>query len=107
MPHNEHVNELVQSSYQKPLVITFTAEWIGSSFLLETVLKRISKIRYDLDFRFFDSDEVPKLAAYFDVTEIPTSLYLDKGEIVDRFSHLMSQRKIESWLDNYSKKKRS
>ncbi len=106
MPHNEHVNQLVQSSYQKPLVITFTAEWIGSSFLLETVLRRIATIRHDLDFRFFDSEEEPKLAAYFDVTEIPTSLYLHNGEIVGRFSQLMSQRKIESWLNNYSKKKR-
>lgn len=105
MPDNEFINQLVQASYQKPLVITFTAEWIGSSFLLESVLKKIAKIRTDLEFRFLDSDKQAKIAAYFDVTEIPTSLYLHDGEIVGRFSRLMSQRKVEKWLDGFSKKK--
>lgn len=105
MPHKETVAALVQLSYQKPLVITFVAEWMGSSFILETYLRELANQKDELEFSFFDSDEHNKLAAYFDVNEIPTTLYLDKGEIRGRFSQLMSKRRIEKWLDDHNKKK--
>lgn len=105
MPHNKLVNLLVQESYQKPVVVTFVAEWMGSSFILETYLKELSAHKEDLKFSFIDSDEQAKIAAYFDVKEIPTTLYLQNGEIVGRFSKLMSKRRIELWLDGYRKKK--
>jgi thioredoxin-like negative regulator of GroEL len=79
---------------------------MGSSFILETYLRELSATRTELEFNFFDSDEQTKLAAYFDVSEIPTTLYLYNGEIVGRFSQLRPKRKIERWLDDHSKKKK-
>jgi putative thioredoxin len=92
--------DLIKMSKQKPVVSVFTADWLGSAFLLDTFIEELAA-EYAEDFSFLrievddDSNEVEELS----IEELPTTFIMKDGEVVEFFVGLIPKRKIRQKLD--------
>jgi thioredoxin 1 len=91
------VTELTRDQYEtlviqskKPVVIDLYAVWCGPC---KQLAPQFATVAHDLgdSYNFFkvNVDEEPELAAQFNVTSIPTILFIKNGVVVDRMMGYM------------------
>lgn len=86
-----------------PVVIDFYANWCNPCRRLAPMLERMSK-HYADQIRFVkvNTDDEAVLAEQFNVTNLPTLVFLDEGQVVSQLTGLMSeeqlQNKLTEWL---------
>ncbi|GAX09726.1 thioredoxin 1 [Fistulifera solaris] len=68
----------------KLVVIDFTATWCGPCKMISPVFHELSESFDDVVFLKVDVDENPDTAAKYNVSAMPTFLFIKGGEIVDR-----------------------
>lgn len=75
-------------------VVVFSAEWLGNAFFL---INSFQLIREDLDgvnFYEVDVEITPDLASEFGIYELPSTLFLVNGEVVDFCKGLESENQL-------------
>lgn len=86
------------------VVIDFYAEWCGPCKKLGPVFSELSKNnKYEkISFLKVDSDEAEDLCKHYDVSALPTVIFLRDGEVVSIIKGF-NQTVLESELDELSK----
>lgn len=68
----------------KKVIVDFYADWCGPCKMVTPILKELSEEYPDIDVITVDVDECPSIAQQYSIRNIPTVLFLDNGEIIDK-----------------------
>ncbi|KAG7879922.1 hypothetical protein KL905_001415 [Ogataea polymorpha] len=72
------------TSVSNLVVIDFFATWCGPCKMIAPMLEKFSAEYSSFDFYKVDVDELPEIASQYDVTSMPTILFLKDGKEVKR-----------------------
>ncbi|CAM9122343.1 unnamed protein product [Ectocarpus sp. 13 AM-2016] len=95
----EELEQVLSNSNDALVVIDFTATWCGPCQKISPVFELLSQELTDVVFIQVDVDENEETAQKYDVVQMPTFLFMRKGEVVDQFSGAsvaMLREKIEA-----------
>lgn len=95
--------EVIESTL--PVVVDFYADWCPPCRMLGPILDRLSvEFAGRLKFVKVNSDHESVLANSFEVTGLPTLVFIEKGEVVGQFAGLPPEKELKEeltkWLDN-------
>ncbi|HKK77742.1 MAG TPA: thioredoxin domain-containing protein [Saprospiraceae bacterium] len=98
----QEMEAVVDQSCHQPVIITFLSEWLGASQLLESFMEDLED-EYEtqrISFRAIQADHVPQfLSNYYGIINLPATLVVVNGEIVDYFKGILSKNRIRKRLD--------
>jgi len=92
-------SEIVEST-DLPVMIDFWAEWCGPCRMIAPIVEDLSS-EYDGKALILkcDVDENPEIATKFGIRNIPTLVFIKKGELVDKLVGAVQRSKITEKLD--------
>ena len=107
---NNHLIDLTEGNFEKevlhgaiPVVVDFYAPWCGPCKMIDTLLEHLAgEFAGRLKFAKANVDEVPELAASFEITSVPTLMLFCGGEPVDQVVGFPELRQFKAWLDKAS-----
>jgi thioredoxin 1 len=99
----EFQSEVIDSNL--PVVVDFYADWCPPCRMLGPILDRLSEeFAGRLKFVKVNSDQESALANSYEVTGLPTLVFIEKGEVVGQFAGLPPEKELKAelinWLDN-------
>lgn len=100
---NQFQSEVIDSNL--PIVIDFYADWCGPCRMLGPILDRLSvEFAGRIKFVKVNTDQESALANSFEVTGLPTLVFMERGEVVGQFAGLPPEKELKEelikWLDN-------
>ncbi|GMI00606.1 hypothetical protein TrLO_g8473 [Triparma laevis f. longispina] len=93
------VNDIILKNPTVLIVLDFTATWCGPCKMITPFYHTLSE-KYDkVVFLSVDVDECPDVASEYDVSAMPTFVFLKEGEVVDRLQGANGER-LEDMVKN-------
>ncbi|MFM7450705.1 MAG: tetratricopeptide repeat protein [Leptolyngbyaceae cyanobacterium] len=89
--------EVLQRSYQKPVVVDFFAHWCGPCQMLKPILEKLAQ-EYEIVLAKVDIDENPDLANTYDVSGVPDVRIVRDGQVSPGFVGVLPEPKIRQLL---------
>lgn len=88
---------------RSPVIICFGATWSGNGEMLFNMLQDLDdEFKEQVDVCLADVEDNRELAEQYGISEVPTTLIINNGEVVDFFAGMLSKgrirRKIEALL---------
>jgi putative thioredoxin len=92
--------QVIDSSFERPVVVDFWAPWCGPCRALSPVLERLVAERQGrVLLAKVNTDEAPQLAAYFRISAIPAVKIIHQGQLVHEFEGVMPEASLRQLLD--------
>jgi len=91
--------DVVERSFELPVLVDFWAEWCAPCRMLAPVLERLAEKhagRWTLV--KINTEEHPDVASGFQVRGIPAVMLFSGGKVVDSFTGALSEPQVEEWL---------
>ncbi|MBL8853629.1 MAG: thioredoxin [Planctomycetaceae bacterium] len=87
-----------------PVVVDFYASWCGPCRALSPMLERLStEYAGRIKFVKVDTDEEPGLSEAYDVSALPTMVFIQDGEVVGNAVGLPQEQALRSDLNKWLK----
>ena len=97
----ENFKELVMQS-EKPVLIDFWASWCGPCKILGPIVDELSgEYEGKAVIGKINTEQQQRLAATFQIRNIPTLMIFKEGKLVERFSGVVPKPNLEEILDSY------
>ena len=94
-------SEVLDNSYQHPVVIDFWAPWCGPCRFIGPILDDLAKQANDSwKLVKINTDDHPEIASQYDVRGIPAVKMIYKGEVKAEFVGALPKHQVEKWLSN-------
>lgn len=93
--------EVLEKSYQKPVIVDFFATWCGPCQMLKPILEKIAQ-EYDCVVAKVDTEENPSLASAFNVEGIPDVKIIANGQIIDGFVGVLPEPQLRELLAKHN-----
>jgi len=91
--------EVIERSYEIPVLVDFWADWCGPCRVLGPVLEKLASENKDRwAFAQLDTDKHPQLSANYGIQSIPNVKLFVDGEVKDEFIGALPEDMIMSWL---------
>ena len=95
--------DVIQRSFQQPVVVDFWAEWCGPCRSLGPVIEQaVAKRDGQVDLVKVDTDANPRLSQAFGIQSIPAVKAFKDGKVVDEFIGALPPAQVERFLDRSS-----
>lgn len=98
----ENIQQVVDSSMQKMVVLAFWAQQQPQSVQMLQTLEQLAQAQAG---RFIlakvDCETEIEIANYFQIQNLPTTLVLDKGRPIDGFAGLQTKEQVETLLNKH------
>jgi putative thioredoxin len=92
--------EVIQRSYEKPVVVDFWAEWCGPCRMLGPVIEQAVEARGDaVELVKVDTDANPGVSRTFGIQSIPAVKAFKDGKVVDEFVGALPPAQVNRFLD--------
>ena len=110
MPGNNNLLEVTDANFASEIeggeglqVVDFWAEWCGPCRLLGPIVEELASDYADEAVRVgkLDVDANPKTAARFNVLSIPSILFFEGGELVERVVGLVPKQNLANIIDKH------
>ena len=94
---NKQNFEEIVIAQQQPTILIFGAKWSGNSEIMSNMMERVST-EFEPDIKFFniDIEDQSDIAQFFGVYNIPTTIIIKEGEVIDFIKGFVSAHKIRS-----------
>jgi len=84
-------------------IIDFFAEWCGPCKILGPIFEKVADDYEDINFIKIDIDHAPELAAKYEISSIPTLLFLKNGELSNTIRGLIREPDLKKTIENFKK----
>lgn len=92
--------DVLERSYEKPVVVDFWAEWCGPCRILGPVIEQLAEEQKDRwELVKLDTEEHPDIAREYQIMSIPNVKMFYKGQVVGEFMGAYPRPAIIKWLD--------
>ena len=91
--------DVIQRSYEQPVVVDFWAEWCGPCRMLGPVIEKAVDKRDGVELVKIDTDANPRVSQAFGIQSIPAVKAFKDGKVVDEFVGALPPAQVERFLD--------
>ena len=93
------IEEVVEESKSRPVVVDFWADWCAPCHQLGPILEKLA-LEHGGAFRLarLDVDQNPAISAHFGVQGIPAVKAIVGGKLVDEFTGALPEQRVRAWL---------
>ena len=98
----DDLNRFLKDFPEKVIVIDFWAKWCAPCKIFASTFERAYR-EYSKDFIFakVNVDENPKVAQYFGITSIPTTLFIKGGDALRKFVGVVNYKTLTQILEKF------
>ena len=99
--NDDNFNELVAKS-EIPVLVDFYADWCGPCKVLAPIINELAQ-EYEGKALVVkvNTERNPKLSQHFKIKSIPTIMFINKGQLVERYQGLIPKPNLQEILDEY------
>lgn len=90
--------DVIEVSGKQKYILDFWAEWCGPCKMTSKYIDEFIDEHPEFDIYKVNVDELPEVAEQYSVISLPSILFIENGEIVDRHIGLMTKRQLEEKL---------
>ncbi len=91
--------DVLEASFQQPVLVDFFAQWCGPCKMLKPVLEQVAQ-EYDIIVAKVDIDQHPDLAKTYGVEGVPDVRVVQQGEVKPGFVGMMPEPQLRQFLGN-------
>ncbi len=91
--------DVIEKSFEKPVLVDFWAEWCGPCRMISPVLEKLAEENKESwQLAKVDTDKNSEIASEYGVRGIPNVKLFRNGEVINEFTGALPEPQIKDWL---------